>query len=244
MGDKKSLKKDNQKKFPLQIPYHIKVSLQEYYKNFYKWQIPDFSANCPICGCANCATYHGYYTRTAICPGTGYYIRDLPVLRFICCQKGDAPICDHKTFSLLPFMLVPYRQLSLQFMVLAIWIKVSRHLTLTSALDVIEHEFNDLDEIANFINISTVTSWQNMILAAFRLIKSTDIDLLSNFRNEQIQGDEGLLLFFETIIHYDFTINHHPVRGPDAFAWEFYQKSGGPDKCPVFLFGLASQQKI
>ena len=239
----KSFKKDNQKRFPLQIPYHIEVSLQEYYDNFYKWEIPDFSDNCPICGCANCATYHGHYTRTAICPLTGYFMHALPVLRFICSQKGNAPICDHKTFSLLPFMLVPYRQLSLRFMVLAIWIKVSRHLTLTSALNVIDHELNDLKDVADFINISTVISWKSMIFAATRLIMSTDTELLSNFQNEQILDDEGLSLFLKTIINYDFMINHHPVRGPDALAWEFYQQSGGPDNCPVFLFGLASQQK-
>jgi len=31
----------------MQLPYHIKVSLQEYYDLFYsnKWSIPDFSIN-------------------------------------------------------------------------------------------------------------------------------------------------------------------------------------------------------
>ena len=39
----KLFKKEHQTKHPIQIPYHIKVSLQEYYNKFDTWQTPDFS---------------------------------------------------------------------------------------------------------------------------------------------------------------------------------------------------------
>jgi len=68
----RSFNKEHQEKSPIQIPYHIKVSLQEYYKDFDTWPIPDFSDKCPICGGIDCATFLGYYIRIAICPLTGF----------------------------------------------------------------------------------------------------------------------------------------------------------------------------
>jgi hypothetical protein len=227
----------------LQIPYHIKVSLQEYYKNFDKWPIPDFSDKCLICGGANCACYLGCYIRTAICPITGFFVHDLPVLRFLCNRKGNTLICDHVTFSLLPLMLVPYRRLSLKFMVLAVWIRVSRHLSLTGALGSIEDELNYLEDIADFINISTMMSWERMILTAVTLLLSGHIDTLSHSQYKQLQDRKGLIHFLEIIIHHRSMLSNHPIRGPDAFAWDFYQQSGEINQCAPFLFGLASQHR-
>ncbi len=227
----------------MQIPYHIKVHLQEYYENFDDWSIPDFSCKCPICGGANCACYLGYYIRTAICPITGFSVPDLPVLRFLCSRKGTTIVCDHVTFSLLPLVLVPYRQLSLKFMVLATWIRVSRHLSLTSALDVIERELSQLEDIADFINISTIISWEKMILVGAALFFSSDINPASNIQHEQEQGTQELQQFLETIIHHQSRIGDYPIRGPDAFAWNFYQQSGGTARNAPFLFGLASQHR-
>jgi len=84
----------------MQEPYHIKVSLQQYYSLFKsgKWEIPDFSDKCLICGVADCAKYHGNYERRAICPQTGFDIPDLPVGRFLCNDKGLRKKCDHRTF--------------------------------------------------------------------------------------------------------------------------------------------------
>lgn len=239
----RSLKKDAQEKFPLQIPYHIKVSLQDYYENFDNWPIPDFSYKCPICGGVNCACYLGCYIRAAICPITGFCVSDLPVLRFLCSRKGDTMVCDHATFSLLPLVLVPYRRLSLKFMVLAIWIRVSRHLSLTSALDAVENELNHLDDIADFINISTMISWEQMILAGAALLFSSGINPANKIQYEPTQDSQGLHQFLKTIIHHKSKISGHPIRGPDAFAWEFYQQSGESQQCAPFLFGLASQHR-
>ena len=135
----------------MQIPYHTKVSLQEYYENFFAHSIPDFSDKCPICGGADCATFLGYYIRAAICPITGFSVLDLPVLRYLCHDKGDVRVCDHITFSLLPHELVPFRQLSLNFMVKAVWFKVNKNLSFTRLIEVIEDELNHLDDVADFI---------------------------------------------------------------------------------------------
>jgi hypothetical protein len=238
-----SFNKEHQKKSPIQIPYHIKVSLQEYYTNFDTWLIPDFSEKCPICGGVDCATFLGYYIRIAICPLTGFWAPDLPVLRYRCHDKGDVRVCDHVTFSLLPHELVPFRQLSLNFMVSAIWLKVSRHLSYTKALDVIEAELNFLGDIANFINISTMMTWQRMILTAFALFRSADISMVSKSQYDQLKNTDSLEQFLALLIKHQSQISHHPIRGPDAFSWDYYQQSGGSKQNAVYLFGRASQHK-
>jgi len=238
-----SFNKEHQKKSPIQIPYHIKVSLQEYYEDFDTWPIPDFSDKCPICGGVDCATFLGYYIRIAICPLTGFWAPDLPVLRYRCHDKGDTRVCDHVTFSLLPHELVPFRQLSLDFMVRAICFKVSRHLSYTKALDVIEAELNSLGDIANFINISTMMSWQRMILTALALFISADISMVSKSQYDQLKNTASLELFLALLINHRSQISNHPIRGPDDFAWEYYQQSGGSKQNAVFLFGRASQHR-
>ena len=227
----------------MQVPYHIKASLQEYYENFDKWLLPDFSDKCLICGGINCARYHGYYTRTAICPLTGFSVSNFPILRYFCYDKGNARTCDHITFSLLPDQLVPFRKLSLTFMVIAVWIRVCRHLSLTRAMDVIEKELNNLSDVADFINISSMISWKLMILTAFELFLLADINMISKSQYEQLQDTVGLTLFLEIIMHHQSQINNHSIRGPDAFAWDFYRQSGGTAQCAPFLFGRASQHR-
>ena len=132
----------------MQEPYHIKVSLQQYYSLFKsgEWEIPDFSDKCLICGEANCAKYHGNYERRAICPQTGFDVPDLPVGRFLCNAKGMRKNCEHVTFSLLPLVLVPYRQLPLKFMILALWLRLSNKLSLFDAMDAIEEELVNFEE--------------------------------------------------------------------------------------------------
>ena len=238
-----SFNKEHQKKSPIQIPYHIKVSLQEYYENFDTWLIPDFSDKCPICGGIDCATFLGYYIRIAICPLTGFWAPDLPILRYLCHDKGDARVCDHITFSLLPHVLVPFRQLSLNFMVQAIWFKVSRHLSYTKALDVIAAELNSLGDVADFINISTMMSWQRMILTALALFRSADISMVPKSQYDQLKNTASLELFLALLINHQSQISNHHIRGPDDFTWDYYQQSGGSEQNAVFLFGRASQHR-
>ena len=227
----------------MQEPYHLKVSLQEYYEKFGERTIPDFSDKCLICGAADCASYHGHYTRTATCPLTGFSVPDFPVMRFLCQGKGDKKKCDHVTFSLLPIELVPFRQLILKFMVLAVWIRLSRHLSLTKSLDAIEKELNNLGDIAEFINTSTLMSWERLIHAAFELFLSTGIKVYTP-QYEKITADEtGVLLFLELLREYKSRNVNNPIRGPAAFAWDFYQQSGGAAQLALFLFGRASQHR-
>ena len=149
----------------MQEPYHIKVSLQEYYRltKSGEWKIPDFSDKCLICGDADCAKYHGNYERRAICPQTGFDIPDLPVGRFLCNDKGLRKKCDHRTFSLLPLVLVPYRQLTLRFMILAVWLRFRKKLSLFDAMDAIENTLVNLEDIADFLSVASQYEWGKMV---------------------------------------------------------------------------------
>jgi uncharacterized protein YfkK (UPF0435 family) len=171
-------------------------------------------------------------------------------LRYRCHDKGDARVCDHITFSLLPHQLVPFRQLTLDFMVKAIWFKINQKVSLTKAIDVIEKELNTLDDVAAFINISTMLSWQQMVLIAFELFTLTDINMVSKSQFRQLHNIAGLHLFLNILINYNLEVtrnlysvcksqvNNPPIRGPDAFAMDYFQHSN------LFLFGKASQHRI
>ena len=128
-------------------------------------------------------------------------------------------------------------------MVQAVWLKVSRQLSLTKALYVIEEELNDLGDVADFINISTMMLWERMIRQAYKIFIAVNINIVSKPKYDQLQDTVGLQMFLKTCINHKFQISNHSIRGPDAFAWDFYQQSGGTDQCVPFLFGLASQHR-
>jgi hypothetical protein len=104
----------------LQLEYQNILNLTEYYKLILAeiWKFPDFSDKCPICGAKNCAVRIGYYNRCV-------YIFKLkiklymPVARYLCRRKNKTKSqwkSTHKTFSLLPSQLIPYRMYDLDSM--------------------------------------------------------------------------------------------------------------------------------
>ena len=234
----------------MQEPYHIKVSLQEYYELFLagKWEIPDFSKKCLICGATDCATYHGFYERSAIWPAADFHVNNLPVVRYLCHSKGEKKTCHHITFSLLPLVLIPYRQLPIYFIVLALWIRLHHHLGQVKALDVIEKELVNYRDFAFFVNIAAQLEWANLIKAALKLILSNDISILDHAQFEIIRcnrgNEEGLLSFLEIVMSYESRYIEPAIRGPDALGWDFYKLKGGADKLAPFLYGTASQHRF
>lgn len=90
--------------------YYIQSNLSVYCASTLtgRWEFPDFSDECPICGGKECAVRHGFYGRW------GYSLKDrkllyIPVPRYLCRKKGKSPPKSrHRTFSLLPSSLIPY----------------------------------------------------------------------------------------------------------------------------------------
>jgi hypothetical protein len=230
----------------MQEPYHIKVSLQEYYRLFKSgiWEIPDFSDKCLICGAADCATYHGNYERRAICPQTGFDTADFPVPRLLCNNKGMRKKCKHVTFSLLPLVLVPYRQLPLKFMILALWLRLSDKLSLFDAMDAIEEALVNFEEdIAGFLSIAAQLEWEKMIRAGFCRFVVSNMSNQDPLSIMEKASEKGLFSFLKMALGYQSQRSDPPIRGPDGLAWDFYKLNGGANKLAPFLFGTASQHR-
>ncbi len=215
--------------------------MQEYYNKFYSGELekPDFSLQCPICGASDCACYHGYYTRAALCPITGFYAVDFPVMRFKCKSSVNKTGRNHVTFSLLPVQLVPYRRLALEFMLLAIWLRLSNGLSLFGAMDIIERELNNLADVVDFICVSGLISWENMIKNACSLLMSGSFNIryITQFKGTVNEDKNILLQFVEFAIHYHIETECHNIRGPDVLSYEFFKSAN------IFLFGTASQHR-
>ncbi len=128
-------------------------------------------------------------------------------------------------------------------MVEAVWIKISRGLSFTWTIDVIEMELNNLEDVADSIYISGLMSWQKMILIALKLFLSSGVNMVHQSHQEQLQDITDLKLFLEILLSHKSPSTSPPIRGPDAFALNFYKKSGGFEQNAHFLFGRASQHR-
>lgn len=79
------------------------------------WDFPDYGDCCPLCGGNNCAVRIGFYTRKQVVVDNKIY-ENVPIARWLCQRKGYKK-STHKTFSLLPFQLIPYRRHGLNVIV-------------------------------------------------------------------------------------------------------------------------------
>jgi hypothetical protein len=76
----------------------------------------DIARCCALCEAEDCAEFIGWYHREVI-DEDGTYFKVFPIARFECHRKNGAPVVAHRTFSLLPYQLVPYVKYSLPFII-------------------------------------------------------------------------------------------------------------------------------
>ncbi len=126
-------------------------------------------------------------------------------MRFLCQRKGNAIKCDHVTFSLLPLVLVPYHKLSLNFMILATWIKVSKRLSLYKTIDAIICELNHLGDVGDFFSISALLCWEKLIREGFELFLAASITMPRSVPYILKNSDscEAFREFLSTVIEYE-----------------------------------------
>lgn len=96
----------------LQLQYKIDCSLSNYQQlvEHNNWEFPSYDQCCAICKASDCAKFHGFYTREVVEEeGKGF---EIWIARYLCHRKGEADPGAHKTFSLLPHVLIPYRHYS------------------------------------------------------------------------------------------------------------------------------------
>ncbi len=231
----------------MRVPYYTKTSLSRYYALIKsgRWEIPDYSDKCLICLAKDCAKYHGAYTRGANSPEENFSAHDLPCPRFLCHGKGVAKKTDHKTFSLLPYQLMPFRKLAIKYIILAVFIKIKKGLSGFKALDKIESLFPNPNDIAEFLNQCALYQWEVLVRDAFeRFIKSHFYK--SHPRRKLIKSEDPrdrIIGFLKLAMKHESQYLNAPKRGPDEMAFDFYLSNDGSGQLAPFLFGVASQHR-
>ena len=87
----------------MQYIHDFKITVREYYQNGQSNDFPVFSI-CPMCNAHITLEKHGFYQRYAIISNKSYYI---DIRRYYCS-------CCEKTLSILPSLLLPHFQYSLE----------------------------------------------------------------------------------------------------------------------------------
>jgi hypothetical protein len=197
--------------------YKEKVELEE-------WEFPDFRDRCPLCEGSDCPKRIGYYDR-GVTEESGEQYR-IKIARYLCHRKG-AQNSLHRTFSLLPYQLIPYfsHTIDLSVDIVNFWL-----------------EGNSILEVQDYAGILGVE--EPLDISSSTLYRLKEI-MEEAFDKAVIQGDYegylegGLEGFLKVCKEFDYQLEDRELVGPLAISLDYYYRSGG-----YFLFGAPSQQRI
>lgn len=223
----------------MQIQIFIEENLYEYYQkvngreeNIYSLidLSIDVTSDCPLCRMAGCAHFICYYRRIVV-DEKGRTYTDFPIARFLC-------IHTYKTFSLLPFQLVPYCKYSIELIVSICELSFLMGFSIAKVLDY-------LVELGNYEPIYTSASH---IQRLEKLVDGAQ-DKIFTARNysefeecgfkENRQGQRKK--FIEFAREFECVKVTFTIKGPCGLGHDFYLCGGGYSKNAQFLFGRASQ---
>lgn len=197
----------------------------------------DFTYRCPLCGAEHCAQFIGYYYRGVV-DEKGTYYKAFPIARYICNSKGKALSVGHRTFSLLPYQLVPYSKYSIPFIVNALMKVYGEDSSVKELLDYLggfeTGEYIDLSVSAFYaFRAFILTAIDKMLARGF--YREITAQLQTPTKRQRIRA---FLLFAE-----DFRCckTDPEIRGPCALSYDYYMKDGGHMRDAHFLFGTPSQ---
>lgn len=198
----------------------------------------DFRNCCPLCGGVDCAEFIGYYTR-AVVDENGTYFKEFPIARYLCRGKGKRMPGDDRTFSLLPYQLVPYIRYSIPFIIKVLKARYEEGLSISKLQDYVAGFGKD--EILS-IMADQLSGFRQIVLEAVHKITATG----------HYQGLEGeifakstdkdiLIAFIEFASCFECCKTQVPIRGPCGLGYDFYLNEGGFIHNSHFLFGTPSQ---
>jgi hypothetical protein len=150
----------------------------------------------------------------------GQRINDFPVLRYVCRSPKRKP-GQHRTFSLLPAQLVPYRQPSLEFLVGIMKTFLASQQTVAARLALVAEQF-PVGSAAEDLNASHL--WD---LSHFFLESTQKLSLWKQ-------------LAFATLRKAMDFLAAYP-GGSLQLSLDYYQAHGGWQQNSPFLFGTPSQ---
>lgn len=232
----------------VQIILYIRYTLNQYYQ---KVKFASGSAfleetgasfqykeRCPLCGGKDCAEYLGCYYR-GVTDERGTYYKAFPVFRFKCNGKGGESVVNHRTFSLLPYQLVPYTKYSIPFII--------------NTLKKMTIEDKSIQEILNYWaggnEYGTYFDMDQMRIRGFKrlLIQTIDKILISGYYEEvtaKFQSaceNERIKVFIEFSEEFCCYKTEPCVRGPCGVGYDYYLRGNSYTGNSHFLFGTPSQ---
>jgi len=197
----------------------------------------DFTERCPLCGGHDCAKFIGYYYRGVI-DEAGTYYKAFPVARFLCRRKGSTPVVRHKTFSLLPYQLVPYTKYSIPFIIKTLKLAYVEDNSVKELQDYLagfqEHQYIDFSRSSFYeFKAFILKSIDKMLAGGY--YQEAEGELQEPHTNKRIKA----FIEFSKGFTSDKTIPS--IRGPCALGYDFYIRGGGYLSNGYFLFGTPSQ---
>lgn len=230
----------------MQVLLYINETLSQYY-NKVKGESRDiFSllslsidvySHCPLCGGKDCARFFKYYTREAV-DEKGKFYKDFPIAQFMCYRKGDSIIIEHKTFSLLPYQLIPYRKYSIFFTIES---SKSRNKDDNSINKVLNH-LAEISEDDLPVNGTQIQRMDTIIEEAIDKILARGY--YAEFEDtiyQQSRVEERMKSFIDFADEFECHKDISDIKGPSALGYDFYLSGGGYYKNAPFLFGTPSQ---
>ncbi len=232
---------------PVQIPLYTRYRLSEYYQKV-KHKGADFleeleilfniKERCPLCGGKDCAEILGKYCRGAVAE-RGTYYKAFPVFRFECNGKGGTPIVDHRTFSLLPYQLIPYTKYCIPFII--------------NTLSKMNKEGKSIKEILDYWawdnEYGTYLDIDQIRIKGFKmfLLQTIDKILISGYYEEAVNRiqssseNERIKRFIEFSEEFCCYKVESCIRGPCGLGYDYYLSGNGYIGNSHFLFGTPSQ---
>jgi len=162
----------------------------------------------------------------------GTYFKEFPIARYKCNEKG-CPKVEHKTFSLLPYQLIPYCKYAIEFMLKTMnyW-KTEKH-SINKTLDFV------FEKLKTDISSNELYKFAKIIEIAIEKIIACNVKGL--IFASIIDKKERIIKFIEYSENYSCYKFEEEIRGPPALNIDFYVNNGGYIKNAQFLFGTPSQ---
>jgi hypothetical protein len=144
-----------------------------------------------------------------------------------------------KTFSLLPYQLVPYTKYSIPFIIKSMKLKYIDGLSIYKLQDYLA-SFGK-EEILS-ISADQLLGFKKVVMDAIHKIMTTKYYQEFEEKGLNESTDQGLLIsFIEFAEGFDCTKVNPCIKGPCGLNYDFYITGGSYFKNAYFLFGTPSQ---
>ena len=232
----------------IQILLYTEYTLSEYYGKVKgkKYNIIDildlpydFSCRCPICGGRDCAKFLDYYPRGVV-DEKGTYYKAFPVARFLCNRKGSELVSRHKTFSLLPYQLIPYTKYSLPFIIKVLKLRYIEDRSIYKLQEYLA-AVEEADNIHLDLSVGRIYGFKKLVMETIDKILAFGYYKEAETEFQQPSDGERIKRFIEFAEGFRCLKIKPCIRGPCALSYDFYMEGGSYFLNSHFLFGAASQ---